>query len=77
MTPTTSPFSISKLTPLSAQKLNGVGMRIRATQLARDPALDLIDQHLAIDHAETVFFREIFYADDGWHKRGNAEILKL
>jgi hypothetical protein len=56
MTPTTSPFSISKLTPLSAQKLNGVGMRIRATQLARDPALDLIDQHLAVDDPKAVFF---------------------
>jgi hypothetical protein len=69
MTPTTSLFSISKLTPLSAQKLNGVGMRIRATQLARDPALDLIDQYLAIDDAKAVFFREVFYSDDGWHRK--------
>ena len=44
-------------------------MRIRSPELASDPALDLVDQHLAVDHAEAVFFREIFYADDGWHRK--------
>ena len=32
---------------------------------ARDPVLDLVHQHLAVDHAQAVFFGEIFYSDDG------------
>ena len=45
------------------------GMRIRAPELARDPTLDLVNQHLAIDHAQAVFFGEVFDFDDGWHKK--------
>jgi hypothetical protein len=51
-------------------------MWIRSPELARDPALDLVDQHLAVDDPKAVFFRKIFYSDDGWHGRGNAERLK-
>jgi hypothetical protein len=49
------------------------GMRIRPPKFAGNPALDLVIQHLTIDDAETVFFREIFYADD----RRHAERKKL
>jgi hypothetical protein len=46
-----------------------LGMRIRAPKLARNPALDLVHQHLAVDHAQAVFFGKIFDLDDGWvHK---------
>jgi hypothetical protein len=38
-----------------------------------NPALDLIQQHLAIDDAQAVFFREIFYSND----RRHAERKKL
>ena len=43
------------------------GVRIRSPELARDLTLDLVNQHLAIDHAEAVFFREIFDSDNGKH----------
>jgi hypothetical protein len=38
-------------------------MRIWPPKPPRDPALDLVDQHLAIDHAKAIFFREIFDSD--------------
>jgi hypothetical protein len=34
----------------------------------------LVNQHLAINDTKTVFFRKIFYADDGWH--GESEKLQ-
>ena len=49
------------------------GMRIRPPELASYPALDLVDQHLAIDHAKAVFFRKVFDLDYGWH--GELESL--
>jgi hypothetical protein len=51
-------------------------MGIRSSELAGDPALDLVHQHLAVDHAEAVFFGEVLDLDDGWHffgKMGNAK----
>jgi hypothetical protein len=30
-------------------------VRVRPPELARDPALDLVNQHLTIDHAQAVF----------------------
>jgi hypothetical protein len=44
-------------------------MRIRSPELASDPALDLVDKHLAVDHAEAVFFRKVFYSNDRWHRK--------
>ena len=38
-------------------------VRIWPPKLPREPALDLVDQHLAVDHAQAVFFREIFNSD--------------
>jgi hypothetical protein len=45
----------------------------RIEDAVHNPTLDLINQHLAVDHAQAVFFREIFYSDDRWH----AERKKL
>ena len=49
--------------------LKDLCVRVRPPELARDPALDLVNQHLTIDHAQAVFFREIFYSDDGRHRK--------
>ena len=47
--------------------LKDLCVRVRPPKLARNPAFDLVNQHLAIDHAKAVFFREIFYANDRRH----------
>jgi len=44
-------------------------MKIRPPELAGNPTLDLVDQHLAIDDAKAIFFREIFCADDRRHAK--------
>lgn len=45
------------------------GVRIRSPELARDLTLDLVNQHLAVDHTQAVFFGEIFYSDDRRHRK--------
>ena len=65
----TAAMSFSTFASLKAWKIG----RLRA----RDPALDLVHQHLAVDHAQAVFFGEVLDLDDGWHgESGKAEILK-